>query len=177
MLIITNQQQWLTPLENNRVKSKSCSCQYVLEHPTAKGYPLKVKQLCIKMYLNGMGIFGYCQSYRYQPHYYLGIGLNKQHKRYLMSLRIAEIPEITEIDQLQTFVGRKKNKYWIVTVVNHNNKGIIVWTIGDHSHQTFELIGLIIKCWHSFCYVTDGWKVYPMYIDDIDHQLSKTYIN
>ena len=56
----------------------------------------------------------------------------------------SEIPEITEIDELQTFVGNKNNKLWIWTVVNHH------WQI--------------IKCWHSFWYVTDGWKVYPMYI-------------
>jgi insertion element IS1 protein InsB len=42
-----------------------------------------------------------------------------------------EIPEITEIDELQTFVGNKKNKYWVWTVVNHQKKGIILWAIGD----------------------------------------------
>ncbi|MCC0178742.1 IS1 family transposase [Waterburya agarophytonicola K14] len=31
----------------------------------------------------------------------------------------SEIPEITEIDELQTFVGNKKNKLWIWMVVNH----------------------------------------------------------
>ena len=42
-----------------------------------------------------------------------------------------EIPEITEIDELQTFVGKKKNKVWIWTVVNHWKPGILLWTIGD----------------------------------------------
>ena len=92
-----------------------------------------------------------------------------------------EIPEITEIDELQTFVGRKKrcdpsevsslweraprqNKFWIWTVVNHWNQGIILWNIGDRSHRTFEPIWQIIKCWESFWYVTDGYPVYPSYI-------------
>ena len=45
----------------------------------------------------------------------------------------SEIPEITEIDELQTFVvvGNKKNKVWLWTVVNHWKPGIILWTIGD----------------------------------------------
>ena len=30
----------------------------------------------------------------------------------------SEIPEITEIDELQTFIGNKKNKVWLWTVVN-----------------------------------------------------------
>ena len=50
----------------------------------------------------------------------------------------SEIPEITEIDELQAFVGSKRNKLWIWTVVNHQKKGIILWNIGDCSHQSFE---------------------------------------
>ena len=87
----------------------------------------------------------------------------------------SEIPEITEIDELQTFVGSRNNKLWIWTVVNHQKKGIILWNIGDRSHETFEPIWQIIKCWQSFWYVTDGWKVYAMYIQSEDHLVSKTY--
>ena len=104
-----------------------------------------------------------------------------------------EIHEITEIDELQTpthpeciqggkrsafrtFVGCKKNKFWVWTVVNHSNQGILLWTIGDRCHKTFEPIWQIIKCWRSFWYVTDGWKVYPMYIKSEDHLVSKTYM-
>ena len=36
-----------------------------------------------------------------------------------------EIPEITEIDELQTFIGNKKNKVWVWTVVNHWQPGIL----------------------------------------------------
>ena len=60
--------------------------------------------------------------------------------------------------------------------VNHQKTGIILWTIGDRSHQSFEPIWQIIKCWRSFWYVTDGWKVYPMYIKSEDHLISKTYM-
>jgi len=119
-----------------------------------------------------------------------------------------EIPEITEIDELQTFVGNKNNKFWIWSGriraqcqrswsdakhrVNHQKKGIILWNIGDRSHESFEPIWQIIKCWHSFWYVTRRhsppsrltticayalrWKVYPMYIQSEDHLVSKTYM-
>jgi len=35
-------------------RCKSCGCQYV-ENPISRAYPTAVKQLCLKMYLNGMG--------------------------------------------------------------------------------------------------------------------------
>lgn len=61
-------------------------------------------------------------------------------------------------------------------MVNHKRKGILLWNIGDRSHESFEPIWKVIKCWHSFWYVTDGWKVYPMYIEPEDHLVSKTYM-
>jgi insertion element IS1 protein InsB len=47
------------------------------------------------------------------------------------TLEESELPEITEIDELQTFIGTKKNKLWIWTVVNHWKLGMILWTVGD----------------------------------------------
>ena len=47
---------------------------------------------------------------------------------------------------------------------------------GARSHQTFEPTPFIIQCWQSFWYVTDGSKVYPMYIQPSDHLVSKTYM-
>ena len=73
-----------------------------------------------------------------------------------------EIPEITEIDELyaeryplgQTFIENKKNKVWVWTVVNHWQPGILLWTVGDRSSTSFQIIWSIIRCWHSFWYVT-----------------------
>ena len=51
---------------------------------------------------------------------------------------VEEIPQVSELDELETFVGSKKNKLWISTAVNHFEKGILAWTLGDRSAVTFE---------------------------------------
>ena len=51
-----------------------------------------------------------------------------------------------------------------------------MWNIGDRSHRTFEQIWHIIKLWNSFWYVTDGYPVYPSYIEPEDHLVCKTYM-
>lgn len=38
-------------------KCRECGRQFV-ESPIIRSYPLEVKQLCLKMYLNGMGLRG-----------------------------------------------------------------------------------------------------------------------
>ena len=87
-----------------------------------------------------------------------------------------EIPEVTQIDELQTYVGKKSNKIWLWTSVNKGLPGIIAWVMGDRSAETFKPLWKIIKGWQSFFYATDGYVVYPMFIDDGDHIVSKTYM-
>ncbi len=101
-----------------------------------------------------------------------------------------EEPEITDLDErwreelfspplsheLQTFVGNKRHKVWLWTAVNHWRSGIIAWTIGDRSSVTFQLLWVVVKCWQSFWYVTDGYAVYPKFIDGSQHIVSKTYM-
>ena len=52
---------------------------------------------------------------------------------------VKEIPEITQIDELQTFIG-KKNKIWIWTTVDKYKPGIIDWVVGDRSNDTFRTL-------------------------------------
>jgi IS1 family transposase len=87
-----------------------------------------------------------------------------------------EIPEVAQIDELPTFVGNKKNKIWLSTAVNKGFAGILALTIGDRSAETFKPLWKIIKGWKCFFYATDGYIVYPQFIDETDHIVSKTYM-
>lgn len=87
-----------------------------------------------------------------------------------------EIPEVTQIDELETFFGSKKNKIWLWTAVNKHFPGVIAWTLGDRSSNTFKILWQIISCWHCYFYVTDGYVVYPGFINSEDHIVSKTYM-
>lgn len=76
-----------------------------------------------------------------------------------------QIPEITDLDELQTFVGNKPGKLWIWTAVNHKQPIILAWVVEDRSAATFQDLWSIVKCWQCFWYVTDGWLVYPPFIE------------
>ena len=87
-----------------------------------------------------------------------------------------EIPEITDLDELQTNVCNKRHKLWIWTAVNHKQAGILAWVIGDRSSATFRSLWAIVKCCQCFFDVTDGWSVYTMLIEDADRLVCKTYM-
>ena len=92
---------------------------------------------------------------------------------------VDEEPEITDLDErwqeelfspplsheLQTFVGNKRHKVWIWTAVNHWQPGIIARANVFRTSVTFQLLWVSVKCWQSFWYVTDGYAVYPKFID------------
>ena len=127
------------------------------------------------MYLNGMGLRGIERvtdiHHTTILHWVRDAGLSLPDAQ-----ESEEIPEIADLDELQTFVGNKQNKLWIWTAVNHFQAGILAWVIGDRSAKTFQPLWLTLKCFRCFFYVTDGWSVYPMFIEDGDHIVSKTYM-
>lgn len=52
--------------------------------------------------------------------------------------------------------------------MNSHQAGILKWILGDRSQNTFCYLWSVIKGWRCFLYITDGWKVYPCFIDDCD---------
>ena len=65
---------------------------------------------------------------------------------------------------------------WLWTAVDHFKPGILEWVLGDHSAKTFKPLWELVEQWRYYFYVTDGWKVYPMFIPDGDQIICKTYM-
>lgn len=135
----------------------------------------RIKEECISMYLNGMG-FRAIERVKGVHHTTIISWVKQLGKNLPDAPPIEEIPEVGELDELETFVGSKKNKIWLWTVVNHFKSGILAWVLGDHSAETFKPLWNIVCCWHCYFYITDGWKVYPQFIDSGDQIVSKIYM-
>lgn len=127
------------------------------------------------MYLNGMGLRG-IERVTEIHHTTVMHWIREVGHQLPSAPESEEIPEVTDLDELQTFIGSKRHKVWIWTAVNHKQAGILAWVIGDRSAETFKQLWRIVKCWQCFFIVTDGWKVYPMFIEEGDQTSSKTYM-
>jgi IS1 family transposase len=64
----------------------------------------------------------------------------------------------------------------LCTAFDHFKVGILAIVLGDHSAQTFKPLGDLVEKWRCYFYVTDGWKVYPMFIPDGDQIIFKNYM-
>ena len=151
-----------------------CHRQFVESHEP-RGYSNDVKRLCLRMYVNGMGIQGIARVADLS--HTVIMNWIKQAASSLPDVYDPEdIPQVGELDELETFVGSKKNKIWIWTVVNHFQAGILGWVVGDHSAKTFQTLWPAIAWWQCYFWVSDGNPVYPMFIPDGDQIVSKTYM-
>ncbi len=152
----------------------ACKRQFLEQYDT-RGYSDEVKRLCLKMYVNGMGVRGISRATDVAHTTILNwieqVGENLP-ERYDPK----EIPQVGELDELETFVGSKRNKCWIWTVVNHFQPGILGWVVGDHSARTFRPLWDTIRVWHCYFWVSDGNPVYPGFIPEGDQIISKTYM-
>ena len=63
------------------------------------------------------------------------------------------IPLVEELDELETFVG-KKNKIWRATAVNHFQPGILGWYL-ELVLQIFGHYGRRVGNWKCYFYITD----------------------
>lgn len=90
-------------------RCKICGRQFLETYRDWK-YPDEVKQLCLKMYLNGMGLRAIERVT--EIHHTTVMHWIREEKATLPNTpQVEEIPEITQLDELQTFVGSKQNKY------------------------------------------------------------------
>ena len=80
-------------------------------------------------------------------------------------------PILAELDELQTYVGKRKNKVWVQTAVNHYFPGILAIQVGDRSGKTFSKLWKRIKTWNSKRYFTDGYCVYANHIAPQNHKV------
>jgi transposase-like protein len=87
-----------------------CSRQFIDCYQPHKGYSWEVKRECLKMYVNGMG-FRAIEIVK-NVHHTTIINWVKQVGELLPDFYDPEtIPEVGELDELETFVGSKKTKF------------------------------------------------------------------
>ena len=85
---------------------KECDRQFIRDY-TARGYSKEVKKNCLQMYVNGLG-FRAIERVTGVNHNTVIRWVRASAEALPDAPLVSEIPEITEIDELQTYIGKKK---------------------------------------------------------------------
>ena len=84
----------------------SCQRQFI-ESYDQKGYTEEIKRECLEMYVNGSG-FRAIERVKKVHHTTVINWVKEVGKNLPDTPEKTEIPEVTEVDELETFVGKKK---------------------------------------------------------------------
>ncbi|RZK23374.1 MAG: IS1 family transposase [Hymenobacter sp.] len=80
--------------------------------------------------------------------------------------------EALELDEMWTFVGRKKRKVWLWLAVERASRRIVAWTLGTRGAEAaHRLWHQLPACYRRHCwYFTDEWKAYTQVLPAIRHR-------
>lgn len=87
-----------------------CRRQFIDAYEPHRGYSDEVKRECLKMYVNGMGLRG-IERVKGVHHTTVITWIKAVGKNLPDAYDPDEIPQVGELDELQTFVGSKKTKF------------------------------------------------------------------
>ena len=80
--------------------------------------------------------------------------------------------EALELDELWSFVGRKKRKVWLWLVVERASRRIVAWTLGSRGEAPLRRLWAALPrryrrhCW----YFTDQWKAHAAVLPRWQHR-------
>lgn len=126
------------------------------------------------MYLNEMG---FCGIERVKGVAHTTVIYNEQTNYQILSQcsRTSRNSRNYSTCEKRNFYRLKKNVHLVVDSSGQAFAGILSWVLGNRSAATFNRLGKIVKCWHSFWSAINGYIVYKMFVAD-DNQIisSKT---
>ncbi len=85
---------------------KNCGRQFI-DYYSEVGYPKKVKEQCLTLYVNGLG-FRAIERATKVNHNTVIRWVKQTGKQLLDNEKNVGIPQVCQLDELQTFVGKKK---------------------------------------------------------------------
>lgn len=83
--------------------------------------------------------------------------------------------EAAEVDEMWSFVGKKKAPRWLWHALDHRTGEILAYVFGRREDQAFlELKALLVPFGITRFY-TDGWGAYTRHLDPAHHAVGKRH--
>jgi insertion element IS1 protein InsB len=152
-----------------KIRCKNC-CKYQLAGYTNQGCLKNTKENSLRLYLNNVGIRAVARLLRIS----VNTVLNEIRKyKTIKPLLSFKANASYEIDELRTFVGRKKRLRWVAYAIERQSRKVISVAVGRRTNKTLEgVIQTVLKLNPKRIY-TDGLKNYRFLIPSYLHKVKQ----
>ena len=81
--------------------------------------------------------------------------------------------EEAELDEMWSFVGRKKHPRWLWGALDHQTGRILAYVFGRREDQALLKLKALLEPFGIRRYYTDGWGAYHRHLDPHQHVVGK----
>lgn len=82
--------------------------------------------------------------------------------------------EDAEIDEMWSFVGKKKNQRWLWHAIDHQTRKILAYVFGRRKDEVFKKLRKLLTPFGIKKFYTDDWGSYERHLPSSKHVVGKT---
>jgi IS1 family transposase/transposase-like protein len=153
-----------------RYRCKRCGKQFILKY-TYRAYFKHIRELIVPMCLNGSGIRDTARVLRISAT--TVIKLIRRQAEELLPEKLPERVADVEIDEMWSFVEKKKNQCWLWLAYSPKHRQMLAYSLGKRTDESLrDLLGKLSAVQITRFY-TDNWESYQNLIPEVRHWIGK----
>jgi insertion element IS1 protein InsB len=86
---------------------------------------------------------------------------------------VIRLAEEAEVDEMQSFVGKKREPRWLWHAINHRSGHVLAYVLGRRKDEVFLKLKALLEPFGITRYYTDYWGAYTRHLGADEHQPSK----
>src|SRR6185295_11873649 len=83
---------------------------------------------------------------------------------------VIRIAEEAEVDEMWSFVKRKKAPRWLWHAIDHRSGKVLAYVFGRRQDEVFLKLKALLEPFGITKYYTDSWGAYTRHLDANEHQ-------
>ncbi len=154
-----------------RYRCKECGRQFILRY-TYRAYLNSIRELIVPMCLNGSGIRDTARVLRISATTVMKV--ISQEARQLAPETLPERIADVELDEMWSFVQKKKNQCWLWLAYSPKERQMLAFSLGKRTDQSLRNLLSKLSGVQVTRFYTDNWESYQNLIPEIRHWIGKT---
>jgi insertion element IS1 protein InsB len=86
---------------------------------------------------------------------------------------VAERKQAAEVDEMWSYVGRKKNQRWLWHAIDHASGVVLAYVLGERQDNVFLGLKKLLTPFGITRFYTDDWGAYDRHLDPDKHVVGK----
>ncbi len=154
-----------------RYRCKECGRQFILRY-SYRAYLNSIRELIVPMCLNGSGIRDTARVLRISATTVMKV--ISQAARQLAPETLPERIADVELDEMWSFVQKKKNQCWLWLAYSPKERQMLAFSLGKRTDQSLRNLLSKVSGVQVTRFYTDNWESYQNLIPEIRHWIGKT---